>query len=147
MKFSVRMVDYDTIKVNGEVLTREHLPGHTRVFFYGDYVIKVDSEEKSSTDELYTQSHSAYKNWKKIRKTVWAHFFAPIVAHGTTRGHAYVVQEKVEGAKGPGRIRSNDNCGFSDAVCDAISFLQLWDVHTENYRVVNGQPMIFDYAL
>ena len=123
----------DKPKVNGRITSPYGNSGGRSVYVSADkkYILKVDDHNYVHNDaEVYSRIDS---NDRK--------YFVPVVAQGhTDEGYAWSIQKFLQ-------LSWKKSYKDVDIVTDLTNKYGLEDIHSDNWAIYKGQPIIFDYGI
>jgi hypothetical protein len=137
-KFNVKFINNRSILFNGEILKNNKTPGSRIIFKTKDYIIKMDN------DDIYdSQCLLEYNNWKRIKRSGMAKYFVPILQKGKINKFNYTVQKRIPLQRGKRPTWARD---FVRKIQKEYNFYDIYD-NNANWTILDGQVLIFDYAL
>ena len=122
--------------------------GMTRIVLVGeDFVIKID-KPKCDRWRMFGNSRDEVRMYKRACEDGYDWLFCPIRAMIIDH-HTYYVMKKVDSiAKDEGYENHIEDDFYEELGEEVIDYLNehVFDIHSENFGFINGEPIIFDYA-
>ena len=140
--FEIEIIDRTHIVFEGEEYFHDPKVRSNRyIFFTPQHVVKIDSNERG---RVGAQCWGEKDKWDELKDSPYASSFAAIVQAGQVNGYDYVIQDRVFTDWDQDELDLYD---AEDMAQDLADMCGVGDMHDDNWTVVNGFIIIFDYAL
>jgi len=94
-------------------------------------------------DDMYSQCLSEQENWEHIKEAGMDSYFVPILQNGKINKFNYVIQKRIPLRRGKRPEWAED---FVKKMQKELGLLDIYG-NNSNWTILNGQVLIFDYAL